>query len=127
MINKGYLQSIIESILKSDSELLKILRPVPNNLKPLYVYEAKMVSKKQHFLFKFREFVNQINKRIQTKLLFQDGKKKLIKGHIMVDANVCRLFFDINLYYFDHHRILKQSFYLIWNKIANSAPSVCFG
>lgn len=43
MINKGYLQCIIESILKSDSELLKILRPVPTNLKPLYVYEAKMV------------------------------------------------------------------------------------
>lgn len=53
MINKGYLQSIIESILKSDSELLKILRPVPTNLKPLYVYEAKMV-RNPKFLFLFR-------------------------------------------------------------------------
>jgi len=44
MINKGYLQSIIESIVKSDPELLEMLRPAPSNLKPLYVYEAKMVN-----------------------------------------------------------------------------------
>ncbi|XP_059473287.1 nuclear pore complex protein Nup205 [Neocloeon triangulifer] len=42
MINKGYLQSLIESITKSDPELLEMLRPSPTNLKPLYVYEAKM-------------------------------------------------------------------------------------
>ncbi|CAB3379464.1 Hypothetical predicted protein [Cloeon dipterum] len=42
MINKGYLQSLIESIVTSDQELLEMLRPSPSNLKPLYVYEAKM-------------------------------------------------------------------------------------
>lgn len=38
----GYLAHIIESLMKSDNELIKALHNVPENIKSLYVYEAKM-------------------------------------------------------------------------------------
>lgn len=38
----GYLSHIIESLMKSDNELMKALHNVPENIKSLYVYEAKM-------------------------------------------------------------------------------------
>lgn len=44
MCKHGYLQSMIESLPKSDGQLTSMLRPSPSTLKPLYVYEALMVS-----------------------------------------------------------------------------------
>lgn len=38
----GYLAHIIESLMKSDNELMKALHNVPENIKSLYVYEGKM-------------------------------------------------------------------------------------
>lgn len=39
---RGYLKHIIDSILQSDNDLRNLLEPTPENLKGLYMYEAKM-------------------------------------------------------------------------------------
>ncbi|XP_018324440.1 nuclear pore complex protein Nup205 [Agrilus planipennis] len=42
MSARGYIKHIIESILNSDDDLRAVLEPVPQNLRPLYLYESKM-------------------------------------------------------------------------------------
>uniref|UniRef100_A0A1B0A9W8 Nuclear pore complex protein Nup205 n=1 Tax=Glossina pallidipes TaxID=7398 RepID=A0A1B0A9W8_GLOPL len=39
---RGYLPHIVESLLKSNEELCRILNDIPENMKCLYVYESKM-------------------------------------------------------------------------------------
>uniref|UniRef100_A0A1A9Z711 Nuclear pore complex protein Nup205 n=1 Tax=Glossina pallidipes TaxID=7398 RepID=A0A1A9Z711_GLOPL len=39
---RGYLPHIVESLLKSNEELARILNDIPENMKCLYVYESKM-------------------------------------------------------------------------------------
>jgi nuclear pore complex protein Nup205 len=39
---RGYLSNLIESLLKNDIKLCRVLDTNPDNLKPLYVYESKM-------------------------------------------------------------------------------------
>ncbi|KAI9590013.1 nuclear pore complex protein Nup205 [Glossina fuscipes] len=40
--NRGYLPHIVESLLKSNDELCRILNNIPENMKCLYIYESKM-------------------------------------------------------------------------------------
>lgn len=42
--NQGYLKCIISSILESDSELKDLISAKNKTLKPIYVYENKMVN-----------------------------------------------------------------------------------
>lgn len=39
---RGYLAHLIDSVLKADNELCRILECVPDNMKALYVYESKL-------------------------------------------------------------------------------------
>ncbi|GJJ07119.1 hypothetical protein Clacol_001319 [Clathrus columnatus] len=39
---KGFLQNFVQSIKDSDADLLQVLKPDPENLNALYVYEARM-------------------------------------------------------------------------------------
>lgn len=39
---RGYLAHIVDGLRRSDEELCRVLEPQPDNLKALYVYEAKM-------------------------------------------------------------------------------------
>lgn len=41
--NSGYLQSLVESLRQDDAALQNLLMPQPPLLKPLYIYESKMV------------------------------------------------------------------------------------
>ena len=45
LIKKGYLRHLVESVLLEDENLQNALRPSPEPLKSLYVYESKMVSR----------------------------------------------------------------------------------
>lgn len=45
--NSGYLRSLVESLRQDDAALQSLLAPQPPLLKPLYIYESKMVSAKQ--------------------------------------------------------------------------------
>lgn len=42
--NSGYLRSLVESLRQDDAALQSLLTPQPPPLKPLYIYESKMVS-----------------------------------------------------------------------------------
>lgn len=42
MSRRGYLAHLVDSLLKSDDQLCRILESVPDNMKALYVYESKM-------------------------------------------------------------------------------------
>ena len=42
---KGYLQSVCASLQWDDEALIKMLHPVPESLKTLYIYESKMVGR----------------------------------------------------------------------------------
>lgn len=42
--NQGYLKCIISSLLESDSELKDLISTKNKTLKPIYVYENKMVN-----------------------------------------------------------------------------------
>lgn len=42
LTSRGYLTHIIDSLAESDDKLQQILDPTPDNLRPLYLYEAKM-------------------------------------------------------------------------------------
>lgn len=51
--NSGYLRSLVESLRQDDADLQSLLMPQPPLLKPLYIYESKMVRrwrKKKAFL-----------------------------------------------------------------------------
>lgn len=39
----GYLKHLIDSLLYSEEKLLSVLETVPTTLRPLYMYESKMV------------------------------------------------------------------------------------
>ena len=39
---RGYLAHLVDSLIKTDSQLCRILESVPENMKALYVYESKM-------------------------------------------------------------------------------------
>lgn len=41
--NSGYLRSLVESLRQDDVALQTLLTPQPPLLKPLYIYESKMV------------------------------------------------------------------------------------
>lgn len=43
--NSGYLRSLVESLRQDDASLQSLLTPQPPLLKPLYIYESKMVSR----------------------------------------------------------------------------------
>lgn len=45
----GYLKHLIDSLLDSDEKLLSVLETVPTTLRPLYLYESKMVSSFQNY------------------------------------------------------------------------------
>ena len=51
---KGYLRHLVESLLLEDENLQNALRPSPEPLKSLYVYESKMVSRNRHFQLRLR-------------------------------------------------------------------------
>lgn len=42
MSSKGFLKHMVQSVLDSDKDLRAVLEPVPENLRALYIYEAKM-------------------------------------------------------------------------------------
>ncbi|KAG8996360.1 hypothetical protein FRB93_000744 [Tulasnella sp. JGI-2019a] len=42
MAREGYLKNFMQSIKTADSQIMGVLKPDPDNLDPLYVYEAKM-------------------------------------------------------------------------------------
>ena len=44
MSQRGYLQTLCASLQWEDDSLKKMLHPVPEALKALYIYESKMVS-----------------------------------------------------------------------------------
>jgi nuclear pore complex protein Nup205 len=39
----GYLKHLIDSLLYSEEKLLSVLETIPTTLRPLYLYESKMV------------------------------------------------------------------------------------
>lgn len=41
--NSGYLRALVESLRQDDAALQNLLTPQPPLLKPLYIYESKMV------------------------------------------------------------------------------------
>lgn len=41
--NSGYLRSLVEGLRQDDAALQNLLMPQPPLLKPLYIYESKMV------------------------------------------------------------------------------------
>lgn len=43
--NSGYLRTLVESLRQDDAALQGLLAPQPPLLKPLYIYESKMVRK----------------------------------------------------------------------------------
>jgi hypothetical protein len=43
--SRGYLKHLIDSLLDSERKLLSVLEAVPATLRPLYLYESKMVSR----------------------------------------------------------------------------------
>lgn len=43
--NSGYLRVLVESLRQDDTALQTLLSPQPPLLKPLYIYESKMVRK----------------------------------------------------------------------------------
>jgi len=43
--SRGYLKHLIDSLLDSERKLLSVLETVPATLRPLYLYESKMVSR----------------------------------------------------------------------------------
>lgn len=47
--NSGYLRSLVESLRQDDVALQSLLTPQPPLLKPLYIYESKMVRKSLFF------------------------------------------------------------------------------
>lgn len=47
--NSGYLRTLVESLRQDDGALQSLLTPQPPLLKPLYIYESKMV-RRWHFL-----------------------------------------------------------------------------
>lgn len=52
--NSGYLRSLVESLRQDDAALQSLLMPQPPLLKPLYIFESKMVRhgvKKKQRLF----------------------------------------------------------------------------
>lgn len=44
--NSGYLRSLVESLRQDDAALQSLLTPQPPLLKPLYIYESKMVRRR---------------------------------------------------------------------------------
>ena len=48
MSQRGFLQTLCASIQWEDESLQKMLQPVPEALKALYIYESKMVSMCTH-------------------------------------------------------------------------------
>ncbi|KAG8875052.1 hypothetical protein FRB98_008117 [Tulasnella sp. 332] len=42
MTREGYLKNFVQSVKTADSQMMGVLKPDPDNLDPLYVYEAKM-------------------------------------------------------------------------------------
>lgn len=44
--NSGYLRTLVESLRQDDAALQSLLTPQPPLLKPLYIYESKMVRKR---------------------------------------------------------------------------------
>ncbi|MEQ2205370.1 hypothetical protein XENOCAPTIV_023657, partial [Xenoophorus captivus] len=48
--NSGYLRSLVESLRQDDTALQSLLTPQPPLLKPLYIYESKMVRKALNIL-----------------------------------------------------------------------------
>lgn len=44
--NSGYLRSLVESLRQDDAALQSLLTPQPPHLKPLYIYESKMVRRR---------------------------------------------------------------------------------
>lgn len=55
--NSGYLRSLVESLRQDDVALQSLLTPQPPLLKPLYIYESKMVRRHAHYVLIRREFV----------------------------------------------------------------------
>lgn len=45
--NSGYLRSLVESLRQDDAALQSLLTPQPPLLKPLYIYESKMVRRRK--------------------------------------------------------------------------------
>ena len=45
LLSRGYLKHLIDSLLDSERKLLSVLETVPATLRPLYLYESKMVSR----------------------------------------------------------------------------------
>lgn len=46
LCNSGYLRSLVESLRQDDAALQSLLTPQPPLLKPLYIYESKMVRRR---------------------------------------------------------------------------------
>jgi nuclear pore complex protein Nup205 len=42
--SRGYLKHLIDGLLDSDEKLLSVLETVPTTLRPVYLYESKVVS-----------------------------------------------------------------------------------
>lgn len=51
LCNSGYLRVLVESLRQDDVALQTLLVPQPPLLKPLYIYESKMVRKLLLFFF----------------------------------------------------------------------------
>ena len=50
LCNSGYLRVLVESLRQDDGALQGLLMPQPPLLKPLYIYESKMVRLSTHSL-----------------------------------------------------------------------------
>ena len=50
LCNSGYLRVLVESLRQDDGALQGLLTPQPPLLKPLYIYESKMVRLSTHTL-----------------------------------------------------------------------------
>ena len=49
-LSRGYLLSIVSSLQEDNESLQKMLQPQPDALRPLYVYESKMVSRLVNYI-----------------------------------------------------------------------------
>lgn len=49
LVTKGYLQHLVDSLPLDDSGLHAALAPVPSQLRPLYIFQSKMVKKRLLF------------------------------------------------------------------------------